>query len=324
MLNTKKRLTDVGRFFIHLPEQNKFMKKILSIFSLFFLTTCFAQTEGYSRNIDGSQTFYKIYGKGEPLLIINGGPGMNSNGFEALAKKLSEKYQTILYDQRGTGKSVLKELNVETINMKLMAEDIESLRKHLKIEKWSILGHSFGGIMVAHYATMYPESIKKIIFSASGGIDLDLREYASANITSKLSRIERDSLNYYSSKIAAGDTSKKTLLGRGRALAPAYLYNKKHVPILAERLTQGNSRINELVWEDLDKIKFDCKPKLKNFNQPVLIIQGKQDVIKSETAEIAHKVLQNSKVVYLDNCGHYGWLDAEEEYFTSLFNFLKS
>lgn len=324
MLNTKKRLTDVGRFFIHLPEQNKFMKKILSLFGLLFLTSCFAQTEGYSLNVDGSQTFYKIYGKGEPLLIINGGPGMNSNGFEALAKKLSEKHQTILYDQRGTGKSTLKELNTETINMKLMAEDIESLRKHLKIEKWSILGHSFGGIMVAHYATMYPENIKKIIFSASGGIDLGLREYASANITSKLNKVERDSLNYYSAKIAAGDTSKKTLLGRGRALAPAYLYNKKYVPVLAERLTQGNSRINELVWEDLDKIKFDCKPKLKSFNQPVLIVQGKQDIIKTETAEIAHKVLQNSKIVYLDNCGHYGWLDAEEEYFTALFNFLKS
>lgn len=294
------------------------------LFSLLFLTHCFAQTEGYSPNVDGSQTFYKIYGKGEPLLIINGGPGMNSNGFEALAKKLSEKYQTILYDQRGTGKSTLKELNAETINMKLMTEDIESLRKHLKIEKWSILGHSFGGIMAAHYATVYPESIKKIIFSASGGINLGLTAYASANITSKLNKTERDSLNYYSAKIAAGDTSKKTLLGRGRALAPAYLYNKKYVPILAERLTQGNSRINELVWEDLDKIKFDCKPKLKSFNQPVLIIQGKQDVIKTETAEIAHKVLQNSKVVYLDNCGHYGWLDAKEEYFTALFNFLKS
>lgn len=300
------------------------MKEVQLLFSLLFLTSCFSQTEGYSPNVDGSQTFYKIYGKGEPLLVINGGPGMNSNGFETLAKKLGEKYQTILYDQRGTGKTVLKELNSETVNMKLMAEDIESLRKHLNIEKWSILGHSFGGIMAAHYATIYPKNIDKIIFSASGGIDLGLTKYASANIYSKLTKTERDSLTYYNAKIDKGDNSKKTQLGRGRALASAYLYNKKYVPILAERLTQGNSTINTLVWDDLQKIKFDCKPKLKNFNQPVLIIQGKQDIIKPETAEIAHSVLKNSKVVLLDKCGHYGWLDAEEEYFKALFDFLKS
>ncbi|MCL9806002.1 alpha/beta hydrolase [Flavobacterium amniphilum] len=300
------------------------MKKLIHLLVALAAFNLQAQTEGYSPNVDGSQTFYKIYGKGEPLLVINGGPGMNSNGFEALAKKLGEKYLIILYDQRGTGKSTLKELNSETINMKHMGEDIESLRKHLKIDKWSILGHSFGGIMAAHYATIYPENISKIVFSASGGIDLGLTKYASANIHSKLTKTERDSLAYYDAKIDNGDTSKKTQLGRGRALAPAYLYDKKYVPILAERLTQGNSTINGLVWNDLQKIKFDCKPKLKNFNQPVLIIQGKQDVIKPETAEIAHSVLKNSKVIYLDNCGHYGWLDAEEEYFKALFDFLKS
>lgn len=308
---------------MYYQQHQSIMKRIINILLLLNFGFVIAQTQGYSTNTDGSKTFYKIIGKGEPLLIINGGPGMNSNGFEAMAKKLGEKYQAILYDQRGTGKSVLKELNSETINMKLMAEDIETLRKHLKIEKWSILGHSFGGIMAAHYATIYPKTISKIIFSASGGIDLGLTEYASANINSKLSQIERDSLSYYNAKIANGDTSKKTLLGRGRALAPAYLYDKKNIPVLAERLTQGNSAINVLIWEDLEKIKFDCKPKLKNFTQPVLIIQGKQDIIKPETAEIAHSVLKNSKVIYLDHCGHYGWLDVEEEYHNAIFDFLK-
>ncbi len=298
------------------------MKKLITLISFLAIFNLYAQTEGYSTNTDGSQTFYKIYGKGEPLLIINGGPGMNSNGFEALAKRLGEKYQTILYDQRGTGKSALKELNSETINMKLMAEDIESLRKHLNIEQWSILGHSFGGIVAAHYATIYPKNIQKIIFSASGGIDLGLTNYVATSINSKLTKIERDSLNYYNAKIANGDISKETALGRGRALAPAYLHNKKYIPILAERLTQGNSRINQLIWDDLLKIKFDCKPKLKDFTQPVLIIQGKEDIIKPETAEIAHRVLKNSKVIFLENCGHYGWLDAEEEYYKAIFSFL--
>ncbi|MCB0663128.1 MAG: hypothetical protein KDC24_10335, partial [Saprospiraceae bacterium] len=51
---------------------------------------------------------YKTFGEGKPILIINGGPGMNSNGFQFMAEKIAALgYQTILFDQRGTGGSIL-------------------------------------------------------------------------------------------------------------------------------------------------------------------------------------------------------------------------
>lgn len=287
------------------------------------LGNAFAQTEGYSKNSDSSETYYKIFGKGEPLLIINGGPGMNSNGFEDMARTLAENQETIIYDQRGTGKSKLKELNSKTISMKLMADDIESLRKHLKIEKWSILGHSFGGMLASYYATVYPNRIKKLVLSSSGGVDLTL--LSSPNlIEAGLSKVEKDSLDYWNNKIEKGDTSHAARLGRGRAMAPAYVYDQKFVPIIAERLTQGNSTINGLLWSDMQKMHFDCKDKLKNFKNPVLIIQGKQDIISNEIGELAHKTLPNSKLILLENSKHYGWLDAKEKYFTEINSFLKS
>lgn len=296
----------------------------MKLFLLFFISTvAFAQTEGYSTNADQSKTYYRIFGSGKPLLVINGGPGMNSNGFETLARKLSEHRKVIIYDQRGTGKSTLKELTPQTVSMRLMASDIEALRKHLQIERWDVLGHSFGGMLASYYATAFGGHIDKLILSASGGIDLGLRDYVGANIQSKLTQTERDSLTYWNAKIDAGDTTHATRLGRGRNLAPAYLYDKKYVPILAERLTQGNADLNQLIWDDLDKIKFDCAPQLKNFSRPVLIIQGKQDIIKPETAERSRQAFKNSKVVYLENCGHYGWLDVEGEYFDQINSFLR-
>jgi len=299
------------------------MKKIFLLVFLMVLGNTFAQTEGYSTNSDGSKTYYKTFGKGEPLLIINGGPGMNSNGFEDMAKTLAESQETIIYDQRGTGKSKLKDLNSKTISMKIMADDIESLRKHLKIQKWSILGHSFGGMLGSYYATVYPNSINKLVLSSSGGVDLTLLKTENL-IERNLTKAEKDSLNYWNAKIEKGDTSHETRLGRGRALAPAYVYDQKYVPIIAERLTQGNSKINGLLWDDMQKINFDCKPKLKSFKNPVLIIQGKQDVISNEIGELAHKTFPNSKLILLENCRHYGWLDAKEKYFSEVNSFLKS
>ncbi|MET0946717.1 MAG: alpha/beta fold hydrolase [Flavobacterium sp.] len=298
------------------------MKKIFLFAFLMILVNTFAQTEGYSTNDDSSKTYYKIFGKGEPLLIINGGPGMNSNGFEGMAKILAETQETIIYDQRGTGKSELKELNSKTISMKIMAEDIEALRKHLKIKKWNILGHSFGGMLASYYATIYPNSINKLVLSSSGGIDLSLLKGPNL-IEQNLSKIEKDSMNYWESKIEKGDTSYAARLGRGRAMAPAYVYDQKYVPIIAERLTQGNSKINGLLWQDMQKINFDCAAKLKSFKNPVLIIQGKEDVISNEIGELAQKTLPNSKLILLENCRHYGWLDAKENYFGEINSFLK-
>ena len=298
------------------------MKKIFLFVFLSLFGQSFAQTEGFAKNADASQTYYKVFGKGTPILIINGGPGMNSNGFEGMAKILAEKYQTIIYDQRGTGKSTLKELNNNTLTMKLMADDIESLRKHLKIEKWTVLGHSFGGMLASYYATIYPNSIDKLILSSSGGVDLTLLK--GENLIEKgLTKAEKDSLNYWNDKIEKGDTSHAARLGRGRAMAPAYVYDQKYIPIIAERLTQSNSTINSLLWSDMRKINFDCKNKFSNFKNPVLIIQGKEDVISVEIAEIALKAFPNSKMILLDNCKHYGWLDAKEKYFESIESFLK-
>lgn len=299
------------------------MKNIFLFISLLFIGNSFAQTEGYATNNDSSKTYYKTFGKGEPLLIINGGPGMNSNGFEDMAKILAESQQTIIYDQRGTGKSKLAALNSKTISMKLMADDIESLRKHLKIKKWNILGHSFGGMLASYYATVYPNSINKIVLSSSGGIDLTLLKTQNL-IERNLSKVEKDSMNYWNDKIEKGDTSHEARLGRGRAMAPAYVYDQKYVPIIAERLTQGNSTINGLLWSDMQKMNFDCKAKLKNFKNSVLIIQGKQDVISNQIGELAHKTIPNSKLILLENCRHYGWLDAREKYFSEVNSFLKS
>ncbi len=272
----------------------------------------------------GVKTFYRTFGmKGSPILIINGGPGMNSNGFVDIAQKLSDGHRTIIYDQRGTGKSMLATLDTSTITMHLMVEDIEALRKHCGYEKWTVLGHSFGGLLAAYYATLHPERIDKVIFSSSGGINLDFMKYAGERINARLTQQERDSLAYWTERIGQGDTSYHARLQRGKFLAPAYVFDKKHVPIIAERLTQGNSAINGLVFANLRAITFDCTEQLRYFQRPVLIIQGKNDIITVETAEYAHKVIPRSQLVLLENCAHYGWLDKETEYLAAVRQFLR-
>lgn len=297
------------------------IKQLLIFFSLvvYGLTNC----NGHSQQ-NPFTTHYRLFGKGQPILIINGGPGMNSNGFADMAKTIADLgYSTIIYDQRGTGKSTLDTLNENIITMDLMIEDIENLRKELKISKWTILGHSFGGILACHYYSKYSQNVEKLIFSSSGGVNLNFRNYLQQRMQNNLSENQRDSFNLYNKKFMNGDTSTQTRKQRASYLANAYVYNKTFAPLIATRLLEINFDVNGLVMDDLTKIKYDYTNKFKDKKTPVLVIQGKNDIISVETAQEIKNSFGNADIHLLSECGHYGWLDKPKEYFEAINQFLK-
>ncbi|MCB0478898.1 MAG: alpha/beta hydrolase [Crocinitomicaceae bacterium] len=293
--------------------------KFIPLFLFFF--ACQSDIKE-TKELNNFNTHYEVYGEGTPILIINGGPGMNSIGFRGLAKELGKNHKAIIYDQRGTGGSIVENPSEDNITLDFMVQDIENLRKELKIEKWFVLGHSFGGMLGSYYATKHPESIQGLILSASGGMDLKL--FDELDIRGRLSKEDLDSLNYYNQKIDEGDTSFAVRLGRGRHLAPAYLYKKEYVEQIAIRLTQAKWEINSLVFQNMRKIGFDCNEKLKNFQKPALIIQGKEDIIPISFAERAQKTLPNSKLVLIPECAHYPWLEQPGIYFNEINLFISA
>lgn len=296
------------------------IKKVIIFLFFCWLGTsvCKAQQTGFvtSGQVD---IYYSIYGSGEPLLVINGGPGFSSEGFTGLAKQLAQKYRVILYDQRGTGRSVMSNVDNTNMTMDLMVQDLEALRKHLDIKKWTILGHSFGGVLANFYTAHYPDHVLGLIASSSGGIDLGLLDYF--DINRQLSPSEQDSLAYWTTKINEGDTTAYADQKRREFFAAAYVYHDEHIPEIAERMTQSNSRINGLIWRDLRRIQYDVSDELSDFEKPVLIIQGKQDIIREYTARKAMEVFPNAELVLLERCGHYGWLDRPDAYFSQVDSF---
>ncbi len=295
------------------------MKKLFTplVFLFFSVYAIGQETKGYSDN-NGQKTCYRTFGSSEKsMLIINGGPGMNSNGFEWLARELASRYQlkTIIYDQRGTGNSSMASTNEDNITLDLMISDIEGLRKHLDIEEWIVFGQSFGGMLASYYATLHPQRIEKLILSSSGGIDLN--GLSELNILGRLTREEREKYNYWNSKVQENN-SYENLYNRGLYLASAYLEDKSHIPTIAERLTQGNMLLNRLVFSNLYDMGFNCAHKLKAFTKPVLIIQGDQDIVSKGAAERAHDIFPNSTLHFVPNSSHYGWLDNPTDYFEQL------
>lgn len=297
------------------------MRSLLFFISLFYALLLSGQEWQYLKHAEGTLA-YRVMGEGPALLIINGGPGMNSDGFQSLAVLLQQDFKVILFDQRGTGKSILQSTDSTTITMKAMVADMDLLRQHLGLKSWLLLGHSFGGILAAAYAGTFPDNVRGMVLSSSGGVDLDLLN--GFDITAQMTESERKNFQYWNQRWSAGDTSSEVRLQRATALAPAYLVNKSLVPRVAERLTKINHQINALVWQHLQSIGFDCKPSLRNFRKPVLIVQGSDDIIPKRIPEKLYQLFGNAQLQYIDNCAHYCWLENEAAYIQPVLQFLRN
>lgn len=113
----------------------------------------------------GHTMYYELHGSptGKPIVHLHGGPG-GGMAHNQLALFDLSKWNVILFDQRGCGKSMPRGADSLKHNTTQdLVEDIERLRKHLDIDKWSIFGGSWGTTLGLVYAETYPEKVDGII-----------------------------------------------------------------------------------------------------------------------------------------------------------------
>lgn len=286
----------------------------------------FASSDHYQYfDSDGVKIAYRVFGVGTPLIVLNGGPGRSSDSFTYLAERLNEhtQRQIILFDQRGTGRSKLAELNDQTVRLDLMVQDLENLRKHLGINKISLLGHSFGGMYAMAYAAQFPAHVEHLILSCSGGIDLSWQSYVHHNMLSRLTKEAREKYVFWTSPEQSKKDPIKSKLEALRLLVPAYIYRQEFVPQLEKdllNLSYYTPEINGLVWKSMHD--YDLKDSLKVFPGPALVIAGRQDILGEAIPLSIHQTIAQSKLEFLDECVHYPWLDRPDAYFALIRDFL--
>ena len=107
--------------------------------------------------------YFEEYGnpKGIPVIFLHGGPGSGCNDNQ---KALFDykKFRVIFLDQRGAGKSVPKG-SVKNNTTLLLINDIELVRKYLKISSWIVVGGSWGATLAVAYAEMYHTKVEAMI-----------------------------------------------------------------------------------------------------------------------------------------------------------------
>jgi pimeloyl-ACP methyl ester carboxylesterase len=113
---------------------------------------------------------YKVFGKGDPLILHNGASDNMDAWDPALLTKLSSNNTVIVFDSRGIGNTTA---GSEPYSIQLLANDTAGLMDALKIQEASVLGYSLGTFTTQQFAISYPDKVSSIILIAGtcGGKD---------------------------------------------------------------------------------------------------------------------------------------------------------
>ncbi|MFN0053359.1 MAG: alpha/beta fold hydrolase [Planctomycetales bacterium] len=95
------------------------------------------------------------------LLLLHGGPGGDHAGFKPSHAALADTAQLVYLDHRGCGRSV--PADPETLTLDNNIDDLDALRVHLGLERISVLGSSYGGMVALGYALQYPQRLANLI-----------------------------------------------------------------------------------------------------------------------------------------------------------------
>jgi len=272
-----------------------------------------------------------------PVVVLHGGPGIpDMAGDAAYFGRLSAlHYDVYVYDQLGAGRST-RLPDPTGYGVGRDVADLEGVRQAIGAQRMVLVGHSYGGVLAAHYLAAHPGSVERLVLSSPGPLDpadtstdrvtagLDtgarLRTYAAALqpralLGYLLTRVDVRAAHAYLPDVEA-DARNDTIL----TLAEPALHCK---PAQAPGSVRGSGYYRlQLAQSSGGPAPPDIRPALTGLPTPVLIFRGSCDYLSLRSALDYRRTLQHAGLVYLDGAGHNTYQDRPTEVLAEVTAFL--
>ena len=303
-------------------------------------------------NIWGKNIWYDIYGAehSDTLLYLHGGPGASCLDFVNQAKALSGKMKVVIFDQLGVLRSDAI-AGQESYGMEDQIEMIEEMRSLLGIGKWSILGHSYGGMLAVLYAHTYPDSIHRIILECPSLHFEDSARSTAEYLSEHINSLNDRQASGLCEKIKSADYPDKAeivwdlsaLLGyvtdmelrfylHGITLEE-YEMSMDTTDIANEMWSKGEQHLKKLLEAQPEPAGSAQKkvmmtdnllPVIPGIAAPMLLINGKYDpACTRNQIEYIMNNAQNVTQAVFEDSGHFPRLEEAEKYTDTVLAFLE-
>jgi proline iminopeptidase len=284
----------------------------------------------------GVLIYYKALGKGEPLVILHGGPGASHDYFLPYLLPLCRKNRLIFIDERGSGRSQKIE-DSTAYTLENMAEDVEAVRQVLGLGKISLLGHSCGGVLAQTYALKYQENLSHLIlcstFASASKMNEVFRKMKSnmtPELRNRIDKMEKAGLFGHGKDFEKHRyTSEYMIAAWGEGYFP-YLY-QNHPDPNYDPIASGNYALEVYreMWGSSGEFIIDGNLKsaeyterLSSLTVPTLITVGDHDECAPSLSQEMHDKIAGSKLVILPKSGHMNFVDQPSLFISAIDEFL--
>lgn len=282
---------------------------IIALFILFFSCSpkqIIDSKEGFV-DVNGGRIWYEVFGSGPkpPILLLHGGPGGTSLGFEPL-KELNYDGPIIFWDQLGSGRSDTL-LDTTLMTIENYVDQVERLRKHLNLQDFVLYGHSWGTMLGMDYYLRYPEEVKAIIFSSplfSTNLWITDADTLIATLPDSVQRVIRyhESMGTYDALEYQEATNLYYSLYVTRKERPKV--DRSHLNLVSGENVYlymwGPSEFTSTgTLRNYDRLEF-----LPTISVPVLMLTGEYDEARPSTVQHYASLVPNSKFEVIPDAAH--------------------
>lgn len=277
---------------------------------------------------DSIRLWYTESGKGSPVIVIHGGPGMDHDSLAADLGPLREHHRVIEYDQRGGGRSSLP-ADVALLTLEHHVDDLEALRKHLGLKKITLLAHSFGPAIAARYAIRYPERVERMIFlSPIPPLKGKFFEEYGAALLKRLTDQQIKRSDELQREFETLKDVPAVCREYWSIMTPPRLAKSTPVSVVKsdlcaappEAIRFGMTKTNPVTFSSLGD--WDWTAELAHVDAPVLIIHGEEDSIPMAMVMNWVTALPNARILRLPHTGHFPHAEQPAIVFPAIETFL--
>jgi len=263
--------------------------------------------------IDGLRVAYAdiATAPGPPVVFLHG-IGGSSNWFAEAYKRLLTTRRVIGIDWIGFGKSDKPRLDD---SVPFFVDLLVRFLDTLEIRRPSIVGHSMGGLVAAHFAAKHPDRVERLVLAAPAGIRRvpqearpAIEEFWSYNRIQNMDAVERRA--WFETQVASWNDSLESLL-------------HTHVE-LAESLDHREwaRAVEATIVSVLDNPATDVLPDIE---APTLVIWGVDDhIVPFSNAAAACDAIPDNQLVAIEGCGHLPMFERPEEFNDAVVEFVTS
>lgn len=284
----------------------------------------------HHRILNGVRLYYRIAGQAPaeraPVLFLHGGPGYNSYSFSRLMGERLEKSRRMVYlDQRGCGRS--ERPWDGRYSLEVLVADLEALRQELGVERWVLMGHSFGGTLALEYAVRHPQRVAGVVY-VSGFSDAaisfatwkrELERLYPGRLTTMA--IQEDTSDYTQVMRALRGVDAQSFFNQLQFHDTTYLQLQESIDAESGLLNTGEMS-RALFSTELTSYRFTGSAQV---TAPVLAIGGRYDnSVGMESIQALVKTLPNATLLEYEKSGHFPYLEEADRFEQDVTRFLST